>query len=145
MFCVLSYTEDDEESGDTEETEEQGTAGEMTEEQVVKLCQKAYDALSSAEDMAEIAQICDMELYYYFETGEIVNDIEKLTVYAGEFLETESENISLNFIVSSGVAVEDIKWDSATKLSRKKTTEWNKFIQSYMKEIFDGSPSEKYE
>ena len=74
-----------------------------------------------------------------------MNDIEELTAYAGEFLETESENIPLNFIVSSGVAVEDIKWDSATKLSRKKTAEWNKFIQSYMKEIFDGSPAEAYE
>ena len=126
---ISETAEDDEESGDTvkdtEETAEQGTAGEMTAEQAVELCQKAYDALSSAEDMAEIAQICDMELYYYFETGELVNDIEELTAYAREFLETESENIPLNFIVSSGVAVEDIKWDSATKLSRKKTAEWN--------------------
>lgn len=142
---ISETAEDDEESGDTEETAEQGTVGEMTAEQAVELCQKAYDALSSAEDMAEIAQTCDMELYYYFETGELVNDIEELTAYAGEFFETESENIPLNFIVNSGVAVEDIKWDSATKLSRKKTAEWNKFIQSYMKEIFDGSPAEAYE
>ncbi|MDE6833347.1 MAG: hypothetical protein K2J39_03730 [Ruminococcus sp.] len=51
----------------------------------------------------------------------------------------------MNFITDSGVAVEDIKWDSATKLSRKKTTEWNKFVQSYMKEVFDGSPAQAYE
>ncbi|MDE5556230.1 MAG: hypothetical protein K2J32_00865 [Ruminococcus sp.] len=79
---ISETAEDDEESGYTEETAEQETAGEMTEEKAVELCQKAYDALSSAEDMAEIAQTCDMELYYYFETGELVNDIEELTAYS---------------------------------------------------------------
>lgn len=123
-------------------SKEQGTADEMTEEKAVELCKKAYDAFSGAEDAAEIAKSCDMELYYYFETGEIVDDIEELTAYTGEFLKTE--NFSANLIVSSGVTVEDINWDSATKLSRKKTTEWNKFIREYMKDNFDGSP-EAYE
>ncbi len=125
-------------------SEEQGTADEMTEEKAVELCKKAYDVFSGAKDMVEIAKACDMELYYYFETGEIVDDTEELTAYTGEFLETETDSIPVNFIVSSGVAVEDINWDSATKLSRKKTTEWNKFIREYMKDNFDGSP-EAYE
>lgn len=130
---------------DTEETAEQGTSEEMTAEQAMELCQKAYDALSSSEDMAEIARTCDMELCYYFETGELVDDIEELTAYTGEFLETAVDSVPLNFIVISGVAVEDINWDSATKLSRKKTTGWNKFIQEYMKDIFNESPAGTYE
>ena len=95
----------------TEETTEQETvADEMTEEKAVELCQKAYDALSAAEDMAEIARTCDMELYYYyFETDELVDDIEELTAYTGEFLETKADNFAVNFITDSGVAVEDIK------------------------------------
>lgn len=135
----IPKTEHNTEIIDTEETTGQVTADEMTAEKAVELCRTAYDAFVTEESMEEIADVCDMELYYYFETGEITDDIEELTTYTGEFLETD------NLLINSGIDVDDIRWDSATKLSRKKTTEWNKFIQEYMKKNFDDSPAEAYE
>lgn len=136
---VSETTEEDTESDDTEEKTEQETADEMTAEKAVELCKTAYDIFVTAESMEEIAAVCDMNLYYYFETGKITDDIEELTAYTGEFLETD------NLLTNAGIDVDDIRWDSATKLSRKKTTEWNKFIQEYIKNNFDGSPAETYE
>lgn len=136
---VSETTEKDIEFDNTEEKTEQMTADEMTAEKAIELCRTAYDIFVTAESMEEIADVCDMNLYYYFETGEITDDIEEMTAYTGEFLETD------NLLTNSGIDVDDIRWDSATKLSRKKTTEWNKFIQEYMKGNFDSSPAETYE